>query len=83
MPPWARGSNYSGHYPVMLLMHSANYYRGQAAKARWIARDVATPTAADLLETVAEDYDDIAEDLENGAVSIRHPELMKQPGRKR
>ena len=66
----------------MVVMHSANYYRGQAAKARWIARDVSTP-AADLLETIAEDYDDIADDLENGAVSIRHPELMRQPGRKR
>ena len=64
-------------------MHSANYYRGQAAKARSIARDVSTPTAANQLETIAEDYDDIADDLENGAASIRHPELMRQPGRKR
>jgi hypothetical protein len=36
---------------------------------------------ADLLEVlhrVAQDYDDIAEDLEGGAIEIRHPELMPQ-----
>ena len=31
-----------------------------------------------LLSQVAREYDDIAEDLENGAVEIRHPELMPQ-----
>ena len=64
-------------------MHSAKYYRGQAAKARGLARDVSTRYAADTLERMAVDYDDIADDLENGAVDIRHPELMKQPDRKR
>lgn len=65
------------------IMHSAKYYRGQAAKARGLARDVSTRYAADTLERMAVDYDDIADDLENGAVDIRHPELMKQPDRKR
>jgi hypothetical protein len=27
---------------------------------------------------VAQDYDDIAEDLENGAVDIKHPEMLPQ-----
>jgi hypothetical protein len=64
-------------------MHSAKYYREQAEKARGLARDIATSAAADVLATMAEDYDDIADDLQDGAVAIRHPELMKQPGRKR
>jgi hypothetical protein len=29
----------------------------------------------------AQDYDDIAEDLENGAVEIRHPEMLPQRDR--
>src|SRR5437762_10205028 len=31
-----------------------------------------------LLERVAQDYEDIAVDLESGAVEVRHPELMPQ-----
>jgi hypothetical protein len=30
---------------------------------------------------VAQDYDDIAEDLENGAVDIKHPEMLPQRNR--
>jgi hypothetical protein len=30
-----------------------------------------------------DENDDIADDLQDGAVTIRHPELMKQLGRKR
>ena len=37
----------------------------------------------DLLGRVAQDYDDIAEDLENGAITIRHPELLPQLKRDR
>lgn len=64
-------------------MQTTRYYRDQADKARALAHDVATPDAADTLQKMAEDYDDIADDLQNGAVDIRHPELMKQPERKR
>jgi hypothetical protein len=31
-----------------------------------------------MLLRMAQDYTDIAEDLETGAVEIRHPELMPQ-----
>ena len=31
-----------------------------------------------ILEQVAQEYDDIVEDLETGAIEIRHPELMPQ-----
>ena len=34
--------------------------------------------AAGALTRAAEDYEEIAQDLERGAVEIRHPELMPQ-----
>jgi hypothetical protein len=36
------------------------------------------PEARDTLLKVAKDYDEIAMDLERGAVEIRHPDLMPQ-----
>jgi hypothetical protein len=36
------------------------------------------PDVLEVLHQVARDYDDIAEDLECGAIDIRHPELMPQ-----
>jgi hypothetical protein len=35
---------------------------------------------ADALTQAADDFDEIAEDLERGAIEIRHPELMPQNG---
>jgi len=35
------------------------------------------------LRKMAQDYRDIAQDLENGAIEIRHPELMPQSGHRR
>jgi hypothetical protein len=64
-------------------MHSAEYYRGQAARARRLSRGIDRREVVDVLRKMAEDYDDIADDLLDGAVQIRHPELMKQPDRKR
>ena len=32
----------------------------------------------DTLRQTAQDFDDIAEDLETGAVEVRHPELLPQ-----
>jgi len=34
-----------------------------------------------MLRQMAQDYTDIAEDLETGAIEIRHPELMPQTHR--
>lgn len=31
-----------------------------------------------MLDRAAQDYDEIAEDLEAGAIEMRHPELMPQ-----
>jgi hypothetical protein len=59
-------------------MHNPNYYRQQAARARRLADGVTSAEAERTLARIAQDYDDLAEDLENGAVEIRHPELMPQ-----
>lgn len=59
-------------------MESASYYREQADRARRIASIIHQPDAIKLLRQFAEDYDSVAEDLENGAVEVRHPELLPQ-----
>lgn len=58
-------------------MYPAQYYRGQAQRARRLA-DHVTGGAYDTLRRLAQDFDDIAEDLEIGAGEIRHPELLPQ-----
>ena len=58
-------------------MHEPTYYREQADRARRLARQTVSDICAMLLE-VAQDFDEVAEDLENGAVEIRHPERMPQ-----
>ncbi|MBV9583481.1 MAG: hypothetical protein JO213_01175 [Alphaproteobacteria bacterium] len=59
-------------------MHDASYYRKQAERARRLARSVTVRETEALLLRVAKDYEDLAIDLENGAIDIRHPELMPQ-----
>ncbi len=57
----------------------AIYYRQHAELGRRLAKGIATrPDIADHLRLMARDYDQIAEDLEVGAIDIRHPELMPQ-----
>jgi hypothetical protein len=58
-------------------MHAAPYYRDQAARARRLA-DHVTGEVHKTLRQLAQDFDEIAEDLERGAVEIRHPESMPQ-----
>jgi hypothetical protein len=58
-------------------MHDAAYYRSQAERARRMARGQ-RPDIEKSLQQVASDFDDIAEDLETGAIVVRHPELMPQ-----
>lgn len=59
-------------------MHSAEYYRDQAARARRVAMIAHQPDVRDMLQRAAQDYDDIAEDIDAGAVEIRHAELLPQ-----
>lgn len=59
-------------------MMDAGYYREQGARARRLADAVTDHEMRDQLRRIAIDYDDIATDLEHGAIEVRHPELMPQ-----
>ena len=59
-------------------MDSALYYRGQAAIARRLAAKVTDERASAILQQTAQDYEEIADDLESGANEIRYPDLMHQ-----
>jgi hypothetical protein len=59
-------------------MQSATYYRQQAAKALRLIDAITTPDVVAMLERLARDYEDIAVDLENGAIDIVHPERLPQ-----
>jgi len=59
-------------------MHSPRYYRDEAARARRLANSINHSEVRDALLRTAKDYDEIAIDLETGAVEIRHPELLPQ-----
>ena len=62
-------------------MYDPSYYREQAERSARLARSQTRRDVAEQLERMARDYADLAEDLETGAVEIRHPELMPQTRR--
>lgn len=67
-------------------MYDAAYYREQAGRARRLFDRTMDEETLEALKAAAQNYDEIAEDLERGAIDIRHPELMPQmehapPGR--
>src|SRR5689334_5981920 len=66
---------------VSHFMHKPAYYREQAERARRLARSVTNRDIESYLLRMAQDYDDLVEDLETGAIEIRHPELMPQQRR--
>jgi hypothetical protein len=59
-------------------MKDVGYYRERAAHARRLAASVHQRDLHKILLEMAQDYDDIAEDLERNAIEIRHPDLMPQ-----
>ena len=59
-------------------MHPPEYYRQHAAHARTLADLTYQPELQDMLRRTAQDFEDIAEDIEIGAVEIRHGELLPQ-----
>jgi hypothetical protein len=59
-------------------MHDPSYYRSQAERVRRLVMVPSDRETQDTLTQMAQDYLDIAEDLERGAIEIRHPELMPQ-----
>ena len=58
------------------IMQKAATYREQAERARRLARSITNGKAERMLLAMAQEYDDLATDLERGAVEIRHPELL-------
>ena len=54
-------------------MHPASYYRERADHARGVALRMYELDIVEMLREMARDYDDIAEDLECGAIEMRHP----------
>jgi hypothetical protein len=62
-------------------MHPASYYRERAERTRRIARLMHQPDIAETLLRMVQDFEDIAYDLETGAVDVRHPELLPQRSR--
>ena len=59
-------------------MREIHYYRDQAARAPRLARAINHPEVRDALLAMAKDDEQIAEDLELGAIEVRHPELAPQ-----
>ncbi len=59
-------------------MQSAAYYRENAARARRLLLSITPGETSAMLEQLARDYEDIATDLENGAIEIVHPSRMPQ-----
>jgi hypothetical protein len=60
-------------------MQNVNYYQEQAGRARRLAAGAALrQDVTELLQRVARDYEEIADDLITGAIEVRHPDLMPQ-----
>jgi hypothetical protein len=60
-------------------MHDdVSYYWHQAERARRFAMEPTDRETKERLRQLAQEYVDIAEDLERGADEIRHPELRQQ-----
>src|SRR5205809_5909907 len=65
-------------YRCLAFMHDPSYYRSQAERARRLALVPTDRGTQNTLLQMAQDYLDLVEDLESGAIEIRHPELMQQ-----
>jgi hypothetical protein len=70
--------NTGTRHGVNTTMEPASYYRQQAGKARRLADGIDRPDVAVLLRQFAQEYDEIAEDLETGGIEIRHKERLPQ-----
>jgi hypothetical protein len=60
------------------VMERADHYRDRANHARKLADAAWQLDLKDVLRGLAKDYDEVADDIENGATEIRHAET---PGR--
>ena len=57
-------------------MDNASYYREQADHLRRLAEMTWQRDVEGVVRGLAQDYEEIAEDLEAGATEVRHPELL-------
>ena len=57
-------------------MDHAAHYRDRASHVRELADAAWQPDLKDMLRGLAKDYDEVADDIENGATEIRHAELL-------
>jgi hypothetical protein len=60
------------------IVHNADHYRQQAERAWRLSICITDPAARNALASLAKDYDEIVQDLESGAIEVRHSELMPQ-----
>ena len=58
------------------LMDRAAYYRDRAEHIRRLADAAWQPELKEALRRLANDHDEVAEDIETGAPTIRHSELL-------
>ena len=59
-------------------MNEISHYRRQAARAKRLADGTTDREMSEALASAAQDFAEIADDLERGAVEVRHPELVTQ-----
>jgi hypothetical protein len=57
-------------------MDGAAYYRDRAERIRRLADAAWQPELKEALRRLANDYDQVVEDIETGADKIRHSELL-------
>jgi hypothetical protein len=59
-------------------MEEASYYREQVIRARRLALESRQTDIRQALELLAQQYRDVAEDIERGAAVVRHPDLRRR-----
>jgi len=61
-------------------MEEISYYLEQAARARRLSAETAQAEIGERLARLAQQYDQLADDIQQGAVDVRHPELRQENG---
>jgi len=59
-------------------MREISYYRRQAERTKRLSDATNDQQFREALASAARDFADIADDLERGAIEVRHPELVTQ-----
>jgi hypothetical protein len=61
---------------VFEFMDRASHYRRQGDHARELAKATLQPNLEEMLRHLAQDFDEIADDIDSGATEARNPELL-------